>query len=343
MVTLKEIAKAAGVSPATVSNVINARPSRVSPQKAGEINELIRTMGYIPNSSARSLARKSSGIIAGVIAGAQDDLLLRDPYNTEFFGALIDIVQDKGYHLMLRSVKCHEDIIHSLRSWSADGAIIVGIPDGHIKKLTQELQIPLIFTDSYTNSRRVSNIGIDDYRGGALAAEYFIKNGHKKLAFAGYPFDSGAKSVVSERFAGFSDTVKKHGLEPFAAYKVSNQSADTSVQSTVNRLIAGEEKPTALFVTADKLAYVFLKELRAAGVDVPGELSVIGFDDLSMSGFTNPGLTTVKQDIEKKAGLAAKSLFSQLDEKLPATSVMLDVELVVRESVRNLTDERSRP
>ena len=115
MITLKDIADEAGVSIATVSNVINGNMSKVSLENAGRIRKIIEKRRYVPNSSARTLAAKSSQIIAGILLGGQGVNMLKDPYCAEFFGELVGAVQDRGYYFMIRYVTSYDEVIKSLR------------------------------------------------------------------------------------------------------------------------------------------------------------------------------------------------------------------------------------
>ena len=342
MVTLKDIADEAGVSIATVSNVINDNLSKVSHENARRIRNIIENRHYVPNSSARTLAVKTSHIIAGILMGAQGANMLKDPYCAEFFGELVGAVQDRGYYFMVRYVTSYDEVIKSLRSWNVDGAVFIGTSEVYSRKIQEEIQIPLIFTDSYTTQQNVNNVGIDDFKGGVLAAEHLIKNGHKKPGFAGFTYSLSEKGVVSERLNGFMSVFNSHNIEltDNQIFYVPESNPDDSLKNIAARLKAEKGSITGMFISADKLAFALIKILSDYGIRVPDDISIIGFDDLSITSDFMPNLTTIRQNISRKVRIAADLLFRQIegDNTHPANT-MLDVELVERGSVKSLIIE----
>ena len=159
MVTLKDIARQAGVSIMTVSRVMNDQQGKVSPQTAEKVRRIAEEMGYIPNSSARSLAARSSKIIAVILRDEPAVNPLEIPYNSAFLGRIIRILPAYGYSIMVHFVKDFSDITFWLKSWNAQGAVFLGIFDREIRQIRSDNQIPLIFTDSYSNVRRIDNVG----------------------------------------------------------------------------------------------------------------------------------------------------------------------------------------
>jgi len=338
MITLKDIADEAGVSIATVSNVVNGNMSRVSPENAERIRRIIKKRRYVPNSSARTLAAKSSQIIAGILLGGRGDNMLSDPYSAEFFGELVRAVQDRGYYLMIRYVNNYEEVIQSLRSWNVDGAVFIGTSDAYIKKIHEEIEIPLIFTDCYTTQQKINNVGINDFQGGVLAAEYFLKNGHRKPGFVGYTIREQGKSVVSERLNGFLSVFRSHGIElgKERIFYVPGDSEEIILE-IATRLAAAKGRITGVFTSADRLAFVLTKALAEQGMGVPEDISIIGFDDLSITAQFMPKLTTIRQNISRKVQIATDLLFRQIEgDTTPPLNTLLDVELVERGSVKAL-------
>jgi LacI family transcriptional regulator len=339
MVTLKDIANEAGVSTATVSHVVNGNMARVSMENAIRIRKIIQKRQYVPNSSARTLAAKSSHIIAGILIGGQGVNMLKDPYNAEFLGEMVNAVQEREYYLMIRYVSSYEEVIQSLRSWNVDGAVFIGTSDAYIRKIQAQIRIPLIFTDSYTNLKKISNVGINDFQGGILAAELLLDKGHEKLGFAGYAMQEQGKNVVTERFDGFLSALKKRNikLNHEQIFYVSGGNPDEDIQKIAERLASGKGKITGLFASADKLAFALMEALSERGIRIPDDISIIGYDDLSIASKISPALTTVRQDISKKARIAIDLLFHQIEGKdMTPMNTMLDVSLVERNSVRQM-------
>lgn len=328
MITLKDIAKEAGVSVMTVSRVVNMRYSEVSEENIEKINTIIKRLGYVPNSSARSLSSKSSKIISIIIQGENN--VLETPYNATMLGYIIQHVQECGFNAMVHFINEYSDVTKHLQSWNAEGAIFLGTFDKNIQQIQENNKIPLVFTDSYSSVRQLINIGIDDYKGGVLAARHFIENGHREFAFV--TLHTSVSQLIQQRLRGFKDTIENAGLslsedhilEPF------------QMEETIQKLTSLKKPVTAIFAAADNTAIELTDQLKEMGYLIPEDFSIIGFDNLSMSRYVSPKLTTISQDIMKKAHYAIDILFQHLnDPTLPTQNIILDVELIKRESVLN--------
>lgn len=328
---MKDIAVEAGVSKVTVSNVINGNYSKVSAEKIEEIKKLIQKYNYVPNSSARALTSKASRIIAIITYGHDNANALENPYVAQILGEITQAVQLQGYYVMLHLISDCRDITKRLRSWNTEGAIFLGMFDDNIQQIHEDNDIPLIFIDSYSSVRQISNVGLDDYKGGALAARYLMECGHKNIAFIGPSLQ--ASKVVQQRMQGFFQTLKKNGIHPNPA-NIIPEGSEIQMAESVCSL---KEPVTAIFTTADLTAVNLINGLRRKKFRVPEDFSVIGFDNLPISRYMTPRLTTISQNIYQKAKIAVEVLFSHIkDPKRPTENIILDVELIERESVRRL-------
>lgn len=341
MVTLKDIAQEAGVSVMTVSNVVNGNLSKVSKEKAEQIQKIIEERKYVPNSSARSLAKSNSRIIALILRGEQNENTLQSAHNATLVGTIIQKVQSLGYYIMINIFKSQQDISQSLRTWNVEGAILLGMFDDEIENIYRVNDVPMVFIDSYSKVRQLSNVGIDDYKGGKLAAQYLIDHGHRKMAFIGPP--ATHNGVIQHRFSGFCDTLKKNGLslEPENQFVLESDVQPEVIIETGKRIASMGKQITAAFVTSDQIASYLIHGLRTSGIRVPEDLSIIGFDDLMIGTQMTPQLTTIAQDLDKKANLSVEILFRQLQSPdSPAESLVLDVELKERESVATVSPDK---
>ena len=159
MVTLKDIAERAGVSSMTVSRVMNGKRGAVSQETSERIKKIAQEMGYVPNSSARALASRSSRLITALLQEYDEDRNpLEDSYTSCFLGELALQIKKEGYDLMLHYVKDYSEITYSLKSWNVAGAVFIGMFDESIRKLQENNHIPLIFTDSYSSVRSITNV-----------------------------------------------------------------------------------------------------------------------------------------------------------------------------------------
>jgi LacI family transcriptional regulator len=341
MITLKDIAQEAGVSTATVSHVVNRVSSRVSDKTEIRIRKIIEKRQYVPNTPARILAAKSSRIIAGILVAPPGRNILEDPYNAAFFGEVVRAVQERNYYLMIRYEDSYEEVVQNLRSWNVDGAIFIGTMDADVKKLQEAVRMPLIFTDSYSNLARINNVGINDFQGGRLAAEYFLRQGHERLGFASFFFRDGTQSVISRRLDGFRSALEEHRITLPSTRIFRLDPADPDSLSRAGKMLSAQKSDiTGLFVSSDLLAAALMDNLKSQGVRIPGDISLIGFDDLPVSRHCDPKLTTIWQNIPQKARIAAELLFRQIEKNNAGReNITLEPELVERDSVRSLRRE----
>ena len=318
----------------TVSNVVNGNLSKVSKENAQRIREIIERRGYVPNASARSLAKNRANIIAIILRGAENENTLENPHNAALVGTIIQKIQKRGYYTMVNMMKCREDITQSLRTWNVDGAVFLGMFDDEIEEMCAASDIPMVFIDSYSSVRQLSNVGIDDYKGGRLAARHLIARGHRSIAFVSPPVLR--TGVVQHRFAGFCDELEQHVISFRSEHQFVLES-DVRPEDTMElgrRLAQLREEFSAVFVTSDQIASYLIQGMRSTGIRIPDDMSIIGFDDLMICRQMTPQLTTIAQDLEEKARLSVDILFRRLSAPAaPAESLVLDVTLVERESV----------
>lgn len=330
--TIKQVAEKAGVSVASVSNVINGNYHKVSAETRRKIEKIIEETGYTPNAVARSLATQSSKIISLVIPYIGEMFTFNhNPYYAELVAELEKYVRSQGYFLMIRCVDRCRDIVPALSSWNVDGVFFAGAAVDEVREVRNNLRCPAVFIDSYCEEEGVVCVGIDDYRGGFLSAQHLLNKGHRSIAFAAPHFESDG--VIWERFCGFRDACREQG--------VSIEKSDIFEVDTIesNSIIAGNDialspkKFTAVGVMSDLSACGIIRGLRQCGKRVPDDISVIGFDNLPLCTFTDPQLTTISQDIRKKAQLSGDMLLRMVREKEELTAFeRINVKLVERES-----------
>lgn len=334
MVTLKDIAEKAGVSSMTVSRVMNGNTKDVSAKTSERIKKIAEEMGYIPNSSARALASHSSRLIAALLTDyGHGSTPLEDSYSSCFFGELARQIRKEGYDLMLHYVQDYSDINYSLKSWNVAGAVFIGMFDENIRKIQEHNSIPLIFTDSYSSVRSITNVGIDDYQGGELAARYLLENGHRNLAFIGPAALSNG--VIMHRLRGFCSYLREQGIS-LPAEHIADASSE-QMAALLERLCRCPEPVTGIFTTSDVCASWIYAAAYQLGIRIPEDLSVVGFDDIRMSRYMIPPLTTIRQDIRQKAVIACELLMKNIrNPGTPAENIVLSVGLAERESVKKL-------
>lgn len=331
MALLKDIAAEAGVSTMTVSNVINGNHSKVSQKNIEKIQKIIEKYNYIPNSAARALSSKNSRIIAVFLPSGDFD----NPHNVQALKSIAHTVKNRGYYLMIFSNLNRSDILSNIKSWNIDGVICFAPLTKQDHELFEETGIPTCFIDSYFKSSNVLQVGIDDYNGGFLAANYLAKCGHTNIAFASY--HTSYDKILLNRLKGFKDGCLSNGLTfPEENIFVAETNYKGGIQ-VANQIADHNRKITAVFATEDEMAIGIIEGARLNGIDVPNQLSVIGFDNTPLCEYVTPKLTTIAQDISLKGENAARMLLDLIEAgSSDQMSVKLPVRIIERQSVRTM-------
>lgn len=338
MITLQQIAEEAGVSRMTVSNVINGKSGKVSAQKIELIQSIIDKYHYVPNLSARSLAKQQSKMIAILInTYVLNHNVFMDPYISKLFGEIETAIRAAGFYTIVQTVDNIKDAITLLRNWHVDGAVFLTSQTEEDMAFLHEQKIcPMVFLDSHSKVHKdFLSVTIDDYKGGYIATKYLLTNGHRKIGFAGCYREENV--VIMQRYKGYVDALKEYGIPASDSYLI-----DTFTRYedglVIGRDIANHKYDfTAIFATSDHLALGIIKGCSLNGYVVPNDLSVIGFDNLDLCTLSTPELTTISQSVHDKAVSAVQLLFDAIEEKeITNRLITCDVELKIRQSVQSI-------
>lgn len=330
--TLKDIAKEAGVSTMTVSNVINGRFGHVSEQTVQRVNEIIKKYNYSPNMSARSLSSKNSKIIFLIIpVAASETNMFYSPYISALVGAMEYQLRNHGYYAMIRSVHDFDEIDALFKNWPANGGIFL-LPDFDylIDRILKKIRIPLVFLDSCDTREELLNVSCDDEKGTYLATKYLINLEHRNIAFMA---DYKHSDLLTARFNGYRRALAESNI-PFREELVFEESPNYDHGILVGQKIASSPIPiSAVVTTSDYSAVGIMEGARLGGLKLPTQLSVIGFDDLPFGQYCAPKLTTINQNIDEKASAAIDLLLKKINgEPLENNKVVIDVQIVERQS-----------
>lgn len=330
---LKDIAREAGVSAVTVSNVINGNYNKVSSETRMRVEKIIEEKGYRPNATARSLAMKKSKIICVIIPNLSvDDVFSSSPYYVQMLANLEYYIRQKGYYMMTRCVgKCGE-VVELFSTWNVDGVIFLGAYDKEEDAILDKLKVPMVFVDSYTHRKDMVNVGIDDHRGGYLAAKYLLGMGHRQIAFAAPQMEESG--VVRSRYNGFVEACEEYGVEItpedyFVGFTFFEEGVRVGKQISF-----AKKKYTAVAAMSDVLAFGIMEGLRFAGKKVPQDVSIIGFDGIQECLYSHPTLTSIYQDMSAKSKKVADYLFQMIEEEtVLSVNDIIDVDLKEGNSV----------
>jgi len=328
--TIYDVAKAAGVSIATVSKVINGK-GRISEQTRKKVLQVIERLNYQPNVIASALTGKSTYTIG---------LLIPDLANP-FFSELARNIEDRGHELGYNLFICSTDYdpqkernyVELMKRKNVDGIILASgfEQENNLKALLEE-QFPVSVVARDFPGLPVNTVCIDDFHGGYEAASHLIGLGHKKIAII-------ARNVRSnrERMRGYAQAMKDHRIHydyPFEYVKESNVASGKYV---ADKYLRSSDPPTAIFACNDLLAIGAIQAAKEHGLKVPEDLSIVGFDDTVFASITEPPLTTVAQPIKKMGQEAMNVMINEIQGK--ATD-KLKIVLIPRLVVRNSTAER---
>ena len=307
--TIKEIANSMGVSTATVSNVIHGHLEKMSPETAQMIRKKLEEYHYIPNMGARMLAKGDSEIV-GVITNypnREEKFALQDPFVSEMIAALENAIRANGYYTMLHAAQTAAEIHRISQTWNAVGLIVMGLQANQCRELMQVTRKPIVFVDCYFDQgERYNNVGLDDEGGMRQMTEHLLKLGHRNMLFVGdQPVLWG---VDARRLRGHQQAL---------------------------------EAAVCLFIS-DYYAVEAIDFLLDQGVRVPEDISITGFDDNILSRVIRPRLTTMHQNVTRKAQTALHVLFDILDKtaKEPA-SLVLPTRIIRGSSVKDLRLNRT--
>jgi LacI family transcriptional regulator len=321
------------VSLMTVSNVVNGNLGRVSPQTAARVEAAVAELGYVPNAAAQSLVARRTRLVGLLLPSGPDDAsLLASPHDVAVTGAVEAALRHRDHHLMLRGVATARDVRDSVRRWSLDGIVVMGFTDEEVLDLDLPAGLPAVLVDVSAGDG-LAHVRSDDRAGGLLAGEHLTGLGHRRLLLCG-PTDTTSR-VVGERVAGFRAAARAAGL-PDDAVRV--EPALTTYDDGVRlgtalapRVRAGAL--TAVFATADILAAGVARGLIDAGLRVPQDVSVLGYDDTELARYVTPRLSTIAQDTTRKGHVAAELLLDLVTgQDVRPRSELIAVDLTPRES-----------
>lgn len=327
---MADIARLAGVHTSTVSRALAGSPL-VARENRERILKLARERGYVINSSASNLRRQRTQTISVVIPlGHEAGQALTDPFFMEMLGHLADEITQRGYGMFLQKILPPMDnwLPQLIASQRSDGIIIVGQSTEHAAiQAAAAAYLPMIVWGGHLPNQSYCSVGTDNMGGGRVVVEHLIRAGRRRIVFLGDPSipeiklrHEGYKYALAHASAGTGRerTVPAH-LTAEAAYEA------------MRAFIRRGEQFDAVFGATDIIALSAIRAITSAGLTVPKDVAVAGFDDIAMSAHFNPTLTTMRQDIARGARMLVDLLFRRLNgEDTP--SATMPAELIVRES-----------
>lgn len=332
MVTIKDIARLAGVSITTVSRALNGYPD-VSPKTRKKIQKIAAELGYRPNVVARSLVTKKTQTIGLLLS----DLRRRstDSFVLDLLCGMNDAAGERGYELILFHTNPVKQRVKSYRALcqerQVDGVIVMGLrlDDPYLQEM-MEAEIPCVFVDVEVEGERVGYVTSANAKGARLAITHLADMGHREIAFV----NGHDQAAVSHyRLQGVREACRDLGLALPEERVLDGAFTEEQAYEAVAALLAHDPAVTAVFCASDRMAIGAMRAARDAGLRVPDDLSVVGFDDIVLASYTTPALTTIRQHTYEMGEAAAHLLIDMLEGVASSHRVVIDVELVQRDSV----------
>ena len=329
--TIKDIARISGCSVSTISRVINDRPD-VRPETKEHVLKVMRDAGFVPNTNARQLKIQQSRSLAFVVKGT------RNIFFSDFLVQLQRAATLYGYNGIVSYLDENANEIDAaekiLREIKPKGMIFLGGSVSNFQKGFASISVPSVLATLVSdklNFPNLSMVGVDDRAAAYQAVSYLLQQGHSKIAMLGGPVTSypsmmrreGAQQAMRDAGIQFNDNL----------YGLSNYDFESAYHA-MNSLLARRAEFTALYALSDALAFGAIRALVSAGFRVPEDVSVIGFDGITMSRYCVPVMTTIVQPSEQIALQSIELLVRQIEHGAPAQTVTLQPELQRGESVR---------
>lgn len=307
-VTSHEVARAAGVSQPTVSRALSGDP-KVADETRTRVIETAQRLGYFPNTAARSLITSRTFTVGVVI----EDVI--NPFYAQLLNPLYYEFLAKGYRVALlqesEKRRVEEDLMPLLIGGALDGVVFTSVTaDSCPSAILEERGYPMVMLNRYVEGVEADQVRVDNYEGARLAAHYLAELGHERIGVIGGPEYT---STGRDRDRGFRDGLQNFDLQPVAELRRTGLYSFENGYRSCLEILQHEHPPTAIFCANDVIALGALNAAKKTGVEVPNELSIIGFDDLDLSRWEITQLSTIHQPISEMAGVAACMLVERIE------------------------------
>jgi DNA-binding LacI/PurR family transcriptional regulator len=344
-ITVKDVARKADVSVGTVSRVFNNH-SNVTEEIRDRVLQAAATLGYTrpvsqepPRTSVRTL--KEIGFLYAALVAS--DTATSNPFWSHILGGVESEARKSNikvtYRAITELIEEPQELFTTIQDMKLGGILLVGPAEHTTVQLLKGLNIPLVLIDNHVPGASVDSVLCDNFEGARMAVNHLIQHGHKQIGFIGGPVRPGPRPIdkiytIERRSAGYRTALLDAGFEVnYDLMEFCDLNAITGYQAC-RRLLERTRNFSALFCVNDEAAIGSLKALREAGLHVPKDVSLIGFDDIALIEHLTPALTTIRVDTEAMGTIAMQRLVSLVREPIGISiSSMLEVELIERESV----------
>lgn len=328
-ISIIDVARVAGVSPATVSRVLN-KTARVSPELSGRVISAVKELNYVPDPFAHGMRTKRTKTIGLIISD------ITNPFFPELARGAADCISSSGYSLILCNTDAEprkeKEYAQLLLNKGIDGLMFTSLRVGveNIRSIMDE-GIPCILAGRKTDDiKGLNHVVTDNYKGGCIAGGYLFKLGHRRFLHVSGPLDN---STGKERLAGFLDTLREYGVDERDITIINGDFTMKGGYESAEKILTLKPYPSAIFFANDAMAIGALQKFWEERIDIPEVFSIIGFDNVRISALIAPPLTTVSQEIYEIGRLSAEILIKIIEGER-GENIILEPKLIERRSCR---------
>ncbi|MFD3158151.1 LacI family DNA-binding transcriptional regulator [Haloimpatiens sp. FM7330] len=333
MATIKEIAKKVGVSPSTVSRVISD-DARISEETKKKVRKIMEELKYHPNAIARSLVSKSTKTI-GIIMPYSADQAFMNPFFSEALRGIAKCTYNQGYCLLITNGVTKKEQINSVYSLvmgrRVDGIILMYSKENDpVLKELQNMDIPFCMIGRPVDNKNITYVDNDNIEAAYKATEYLIEKGHKSIALLN---GSMNLTVSADRYEGYKKALEENNLSLNDELIVSVEFLQEDGYKGMKKILNSKIKPSAVIATDDLMAYGAMRAIGEIGYKIPEDISIIGFNNIPLSEFLFPPLTSVDINTYQIGASAAQLLLENVKGEVRANRKIVDTKIIYRKSV----------
>ena len=335
MVTIKDVAKATGVSPSTVSRVIADNP-RISDETKKKVRKAMKELGYYPNIHARNLVAQSSKAIC-VVMSSSTDKSLQNPFFPEILRGIGSVTHKEKYSITLCSGQSEDEVFNEVKQMvygrSVDGVILLySRVNDRVTNFLREENFPFVIVGKpLEDIDQITHVDNDNFMAGKEITNHLIEQAHERIAFIG-----GSRDLVvtRDRVAGYEQALAEAGIPQFDAYKIHTEFLKSGGQEAVERILALNDRPTAIIVSDDLISLGVVSMLEKSKIRVPQDISIVSFNNVYLAEIIRPALTTVDVQIYELGAKSAEAIIEKTADKLvPTKRIIISHHIVYRDSV----------
>jgi LacI family transcriptional regulator len=327
--TIKEIAKIAGVSPSAVSIVINNKKG-VSESTRKKVSEIIEKLQYAPNPNSRRLLLKKTNNIA--ILFEKDLSPMEHLFYSELNRVILHECETLGYNLIFTSITVEEGNVvlpNVIKAYDVDGIILYGDVDKVVLNGLKKFDIPYIVVDNHLADPDTLSISADYEKAAYTATRHLISLGHKDIAYLG---NSSLPNFNLQTFSGFKRALEECRIILPISWIQMSASSEDSAYDCMEAILAYDQFPSAVFCSADIYAIGAMRSIKSHGLKIPSDISIVAIDDIILSRYVDPPLTTVRIDKVEMGKMAMGMLVKKMEKKYAESRTVKSDQLIIRGS-----------